>query len=108
MSGRSCSRNKILTIFDFNVYTSSPDDEVWKENVGCEILCSLQLCLEYPATHLTENLPPFPLDTCPQKLSELHRSVDRISNEITMKQNGVSKIIPGSNFSKGTLKNSKQ
>ena len=109
MSGGICSRNKILTRFDFNLYTFSSDDEVRKKNMGCEMCCSLQLCLEYPATHLTVKPAPLPLDTCPQKPSELHHSMDGVSNEITTQLNGVSKIIPGSSFSKGTfIKHNKQ
>ena len=109
MSGGICSRNKILTRFDFNLYTFSSDDEVRKKNMGCEMCCSLQLCLEYPATHMTVKPAPLPLDTCPQKPSELHHSMDGVSNEITTQLNGVSKIIPGSSFSKGTfIKHNKQ
>lgn len=109
MSGRNCSQSKILNRFDFNLRTFSSDDEVQKKNMGYEMPCSLQLCLEYPATHLTVKSVPLPLDICPQKPSELHHCMDGVSNEITTQQNGVLKIIPGSSFSKGTfIKNNKQ
>lgn len=54
MSGRSCSRSKILTRFDFNLYTFPTDDEVREKNTGCEIPCSLQLCLAFPVPHSSQ------------------------------------------------------